>query len=539
LNRIQRWRTLSYNGPAIPPPYEPKGLKLWFKGKAYELNPLAEEMAYHFAKKKDMIYFNDEIFKKNFMSDFTNSLPKELKDASLDEFGFEEFFDYIDRERMQKESLSRDQKKLLSQQRKELREILKKQHGYAIIDGNMVEVGNWMIEPPGIFIGRGSHPLRGRWKPRITQSDIELNISEDAPIPLGDWKRIVHDHSSLWLARWQDKLNGKMKYVWPHDSSYLLQARNKEKYDKAMRLSTHIERIRKIIKSGMNSKEEKIRKVATVCYLIDVLGMRVGDEKDDDEADTVGATTLRVEHIKLANNRIDFDFLGKDSVRWEKSIQNPDPLLRENLERFMAGKSQDDLVFDKIDSRIVNKFLSSISKDITAKSFRTYHATKVVEKYLKGLDSKLVESDELTKIYYAKLANLEAAKFCNHKRTPPKNWEESIKKKEEKLHQLQNITPKTDKQRQSIDKRLLRLKLTLDLLRQTKDYNLNTSLKNYIDPRIYKSWCDAIGLDWKKLYTKTLQRKFAWVSKSKSRWEPLSHQIQNVTEQIVISNKHK
>jgi len=27
--------------------------------------------------------------------------------------------------------------------------------------------------------------------------------------------------------------------------------------------------------------------------------MRVGDEKDEDEADTVGASTLRVEHLKF------------------------------------------------------------------------------------------------------------------------------------------------------------------------------------------------------------------------------------------------
>jgi len=539
LNKNQQWRTLSYNGPAIPPPYEPKKLKLWYKGKPYELSPTAEEMAYHFAKKRETVYFNDPLFKKNFMLDFVNFLPQELKNANLNEIGFEEFFDYINREKMMKESLSRDQKRLLSQQRKELREMLKKKHGYAIIDGNTIEVGNWMIEPPGIFVGRGSHPLRGRWKPRITQSDVELNLGEDTPIPPGDWKKIVHDHSSLWLARWQDKLNGKMKYVWPHDSSYLLQERNKEKYDKAMRLSNRIEKIRKVIKSGMNSKEEKIRKIATVCYLIDVLGMRVGDEKDEDEADTVGATTLRVEHIKINDNRIDFDFLGKDSVRWEKSIQNPDPLLRQNLEQFMKGKSPGDLVFDKINSHEVNKFLSTISKDITAKSFRTYHATKVVEGYLKSLDSKITECDDFVKIYYAKLANLEAAKFCNHKRTPPKNWEESLRKKEEKLHQLQGVVPKTDKQRQSIDKRLLKLKLTIDLSRQTKDYNLNTSLKNYIDPRIYKSWCDAIGLDWKKLYTNTLQRKFAWVSKSRFKWEPLSNPVQSVTEQIIISNRYK
>ena len=48
--------------------------------------------------------------------------------------------------------------------------------------------------------------------------------------------------------------------------------------------------------------------------------MRVGDEKDPDEADTVGATTLRKEHIKLTENAIEFDFLGKDGVRWRETI---------------------------------------------------------------------------------------------------------------------------------------------------------------------------------------------------------------------------
>ena len=42
--------------------------------------------------------------------------------------------------------------------------------------------------------------------------------------------------------------------------------------------------------------------------------MRVGDEKDPDEADTVGAITLRKEHIKIEGDTLHFDFLGKDSV---------------------------------------------------------------------------------------------------------------------------------------------------------------------------------------------------------------------------------
>ena len=65
----------------------------------------------------------------------------------------------------------------------------------------------------------------------------------------------------------------------------------------------------------MGSKDAKVRRISTVCWLIYRTAMRVGDEKDPDEADTVGATTLRKEHIKLSGNAIEFDFLGKDSVR--------------------------------------------------------------------------------------------------------------------------------------------------------------------------------------------------------------------------------
>ena len=49
---------------------------------------------------------------------------------------------------------------------------------------------------------------------------------------------------------------------------------------------------------------------------------RAGNEKDGDEqADTVGCCSLRVEHIELVEQRgdqefiVEFDFLGKDSIR--------------------------------------------------------------------------------------------------------------------------------------------------------------------------------------------------------------------------------
>lgn len=59
-----------------------------------------------------------------------------------------------------------------------------------------------------------------------------------------------------------------------------------------------------------------------VCtYLIDKLALRVGNEKGDDEADTVGCCSLRVEHISFEpDNKITLDFLGKDSMRYHNTV---------------------------------------------------------------------------------------------------------------------------------------------------------------------------------------------------------------------------
>ena len=72
--------------------------------------------------------------------------------------------------------------------------------------------------------------------------------------------------------------------------------------------------------------------------------------------------------------------------------------------------------------------------------------------------------------------------------------------------------------RENYKERIERASRQLDLAKRTRDYNLGTSLKNYIDPRVYKSWGDYIGYDWKRLYTTALQRKFAWVEQERVKW---------------------
>src|SRR2546422_5438255 len=125
-----------------------------------------------------------------------------------------------------------------------------------------------MVEPPSIFMGRGSHHSRGRWKARILHEDVVLNLSEDASVPLGKWRDIVHDHESIWLAYWVDKLSQVRKYVWPSDISDLRQERDKMKYDNAKKLRRKLSDVREFIEKNLHSPDVKVRKLATVSSLI-------------------------------------------------------------------------------------------------------------------------------------------------------------------------------------------------------------------------------------------------------------------------------
>ena len=530
-----KWQTLEHRGVAFPPEYQPRGVTVTIRGEKLALNRDQEEIVYAWAKKKDTHYVQDPTFQQNFLSDLQKLLPESYNNITIKDIDFSMAYRLADEEKEMKEqekerykTLSKEQKKSISQTKKAERERLKTVYGKALVDGIEVDIANWLVEPPGLFMGRGQHPMRGRWKPRVRPQDITLNLGENAPVPEGNWKAIIHDHSSTWLATWIEGLTGKRKYVWLHDSAALRQENDKAKYDKAKRLAeregkVHREVIRRMMKGD--------GKVATVAYLILKLAMRVGDEKDPEEADTVGASTLRVEHIEFpqVNERqiIEFNFLGKDSVPWQKRLEvdsEDTRALYKNLKKFMQGKKPGDPIFDGINSRKVNAFLQQIMPGLTAKVFRTCIATRVVQRQLSN--AKVYKNSlEAQKIYTARKANLEAAITCNHKKgIDPKNlaarkalekFEESITKKKEAIAKLKaDIAAKnwkTELQKKRLEERVQKLQMQLILQQETRDYNLGTSLRNYIDPRIMKAWLNYVELDWTKIYTSTLQRKFKWI----------------------------
>jgi DNA topoisomerase-1 len=139
------WKTLSHNGVNFPDVYSPRGLFVKVKGRSIALSPLAEEMAYHLAKKKDTPYIQDQTFTDNFMSDFARELPKWSRGAKFSDVDFSELFRVVDQEKAQRETMSKDEKRKLAASRKKRREALQDRYGRAWLDGKVVNFANWMV----------------------------------------------------------------------------------------------------------------------------------------------------------------------------------------------------------------------------------------------------------------------------------------------------------------------------------------------------------------------------------------------------------
>ena len=389
----------------------------------------------------------------------------------------------------------------------------------AIVDGKIQPVGNFRVEPPGIFLGRGDNPKLGKIKNRIYPEDITLNIGKDSPIPLTlenhKWGKIIHDNNVIWIASWKDTINNKTKYVWLGEQSDFKTNSDINKFELARKLKKKIPLIEKENEINLDNTSIKIRQIATSLYFIDKLALRVGNEKSSDETDTVGVTSLRIEHVKLEeNNIVMLDFLGKDSVRYYNKIQ-VDPKVYKNLQEFMTGKSKQDQLFDSINTSDINKYLQTFMKDLTAKVFRTYNSSNLFQKEINKINRKYSNTQTPVSILmdeYSK-ANAKIAKQLNHQKNITKSYKDNIIKIKESINILKKkYTDNSDNKNKAeeIKKKLLSLKSKLELKKELKNISLGTSKANYIDPRITISFMKLHNIPIEKVFTKALQNKFKW-----------------------------
>ena len=298
-----KWKFLEHQGPLFAPLYDPlpDNVRFYYDGKAMRLSEPTEEVATFYGKMLDHDYTTKEAFNKNFFKDWRRVMTEKEKEKirDLSKCDFQEINVYFKKVSEDRKNRSKEEKKAEKAKNDELTE----HYGFCEIDGHKEKIGNFRIEPPGLFRGRGEHPKQGMLKRRVMPEDVIINCSKDSEYPKAPeghkWKEVRHDNTVTWLASWTENIQNSIKYVMLNPSSKLKGEKDMQKYEKARNLKSRIDKIRADYVTDFKSKEMRIRQRAVALYFIDKLALRAGNEKDEDQADTVGCCSLRVEHISL------------------------------------------------------------------------------------------------------------------------------------------------------------------------------------------------------------------------------------------------
>ncbi|KAF9241621.1 DNA topoisomerase I [Melanogaster broomeanus] len=556
-----KWLTLEHNGVIFPPPYEPlpSNVRMKYKGKVVDLPPESEEVAGFYAAMLETDHAQDKTFNKNFFEDWLKVLKdypprNKIKITDFGQCDFRPVFEYFEAEKAKKKALSTAEKKELKKQK----DAAEEKYTSCLLDGRKEKVGNFRVEPPGLFRGRGDHPKKGALKFRVRPEDITINIGETAAIPVpnmpGNWKGVVHDKTVTWLANWVENVNGNYKYVFLAAGSSLKGQSDMTKFEKARELKNHVARIRADYQADLKSKVMADRQRATAMYFIDQLALRAGNEKGDDEADTVGCCSLRCEHVTLeAPNFIIFDFLGKDSIRYYNRVSVEAQVFK-NIRLFKDNKEESDNLFDRVNTSLLNKHLASYMKGLTAKVFRTYNASITFQQQLDEGTPKDATVQEKLNAYNQ--ANRMVAILCNHQRAAPKTHEQSMGKMRDRLrslkydrmklrHVLFNVDSKYQKnKRYSNDESDLEDEWIAEHEDSLKKKDIEKAEKRFakeneklvedggnpLDDSVLKTRIAAIALDYEKLTKERGTRKA--VLKRERPVEKIEEAIQKLDEKI-------
>jgi DNA topoisomerase-1 len=428
------WQYLEHAGIIFPDTYQRHNVPLIYDGKPIVLPSELEEIAtFYAAMPEDGPQLGGpsrETFQKNFFKDFQDALGPGHVIQKFELCNFEQIRTHLDLQKSLKKAATDDEKEVVKQQK--MQNALAK--GYAVVDGRLEKMGNFNMEPPGLFRGRGEHPLTGTVKRRTYADRVSLNIAANAPVPKCDlagnaWKRVQHDPMVTWLCGWTENVQESNKYVMLAASSSFKGKSDRDKYGKAIQLAGCIDMVRNDYRAKIADPDRANRQLGVGMWLIDVLALRVGGEKGEDEADTVGCCSLRKEHLTFNADASTFEceleFLGKDSMQFKQTIkfgaiEHPSGDLGKDIYRclqsFVASKNATDDIFETLNPSVLNQHLSSLMKGLSAKVFRTYNASITLEKELPSAD----ELEGLTvqeKVMKYNDANREVAILCNHQKT--------------------------------------------------------------------------------------------------------------------------
>ena len=173
--------------------------------------------------------------------------------------------------------------------------------------------------------------------------------------------------------------------------------RDRQKFDRVLRLAHRLPAMRRVCQRDIAARGlTRERALAGALRLLDLGFFRVGSEAYTEENGSFGLATLRRSHAKVSGDEVRFDFAAKGGQRRVQTIHDPDlsKLTRALLARGGGGKEllgyRDGRTWRDIRSEDINAYLKELADgEVSAKDFRTWHATVLTAALLAGEEGGL------------------------------------------------------------------------------------------------------------------------------------------------------
>lgn len=219
-NKEEKIETFIHNGPIFPEEYQVKGFKLGNEA----LSPLAEEMLWSFAAKRDTEYVKMITYPKNVYKCLRPELtPEQQKIKFADEYKTLIDAMFNENQRLKEAKAAAKPKKVTAKEWKLAKEegdtalfkrleerqkayeaaeaekaALKEKYGYAILNGKKQPLGSFMIEGPGHIMTRGDSCIIGMWKYRVSPEDVIINF---IPLPEKEWNALPKKYQDVIMRK--------------------------------------------------------------------------------------------------------------------------------------------------------------------------------------------------------------------------------------------------------------------------------------------------------------------------------------------------
>ena len=236
-------------------------------------------------------------------------------------------------------------------------------------------------------------PRSAGWTRRRVGRGFSYRDTGGEPLPAEDVARIRSlaippAWEDVWICPWP---NGHIQAIGTDAAGrrqYLYHPvwrsqRDELKFDRVKVAGARLARARERIIDDLAGEGMPLaRAAATATRLLDLGYFRIGSDAYADANGSFGLTTLERRHVRRQGADLVFSFVGKSGIEHSITISDPHVIESLNFMRRRRGGSTRLLAYKgearwaDLQASAVNEYISTmVAEDLTAKDFRTWHAT--------------------------------------------------------------------------------------------------------------------------------------------------------------------